>query len=223
VPLFVAYYRRALEKFLTIKRLLDTHALGDVRFVQVSLRQPLAPEELSGQPLPWRVVPEVAGGGRFVDLASHMLDLLDHLLGPIRQAQGTAANQAGCYPAEDIVTGTFVFESGALGLGAWCFTASDHEDWTVIEGSAGRLGYSTFDNRPVALTTAAGRSELSFEPPAHIQQPLIQAVVDALRGTGSCPSTGESAARTSWVMDQLLSDYYRPRAGEAASDHPTLG
>jgi hypothetical protein len=29
-------------------------------------------------------------------------------------------------------------------------------------------------------------------------------VVDALRGGDPCPSTGISAARTSWVMDQLL-------------------
>jgi hypothetical protein len=37
-----------------------------------------------------------------------------------------------------------------------------------------------------------------------VQQPLIQTVVDELLGLGRCPSTGESAARTNWVMDQML-------------------
>jgi predicted dehydrogenase len=153
------------------------------------------------------VIPEVAGGGRFVDLGSHMLDFLDFVLGPIRRVRGFASNQAGRYPAEDIVSGAFMFESGVHAAGTWCFTALDRQDWTEIVGSQGRLGYSTFDNRPVVLTTAAGQSEFAFDEPAHIQQPLIQSVVEALNGSGMCPSTGESAARTSWVMDQLLRDY----------------
>jgi hypothetical protein len=71
-------------------------------------------------------------------------------------------------------------------------------------GSDGRISYSTFDARPVILTTADGRSEFQYDYPEHIQQPLIQAVVNFLNGTASCPSTGESGARTSWVMEQML-------------------
>ena len=33
VPLFVAYYRRALARFLKIKQLLDSGAIGEPRFV----------------------------------------------------------------------------------------------------------------------------------------------------------------------------------------------
>ncbi len=204
VPLFVAYYRRALARFLKIKQLLDTGAIGEPRFVNITLYQPVAQDELTPQTLPWRVIPELAGGGRFVDIASHMLDFLDHLLGPIRAVQGFASNQAQLYPAEDIVTGTFMFESGVHGVGTWCFTGFDRWDRTEIVGSAGQLTYSTFDAQPVILTTSKGRTEFAYDYPAHIQQPLIQAVVDELNGVGACPSTGESAARTSWVMDEML-------------------
>ena len=38
---------------------------------------------------------------------------------------------------------------------------------------------------------------------------LTQTIVDELNGFGHCPSTGESGARTNWVMDQLLEEYYR--------------
>jgi predicted dehydrogenase len=204
VPLFVAYYRRVLARFLKIKQLLDTGAIGEPRFVNITLYQPVAQDELTPQTLPWRVIPELAGGGRFVDIASHMLDFLDHLLGPIRAVQGFASNQAQLYPAEDIVTGTFMFESGVHGVGTWCFTGFDRWDRTEIVGSAGQLTYSTFDAQPVILTTSKGRTEFAYDYPAHIQQPLIQAVVDELNGVGACPSTGESAARTSWVMDEML-------------------
>ena len=217
VPLFVAYYRRALPRFRRIRELIDGGTIGDVRLVTVALHQPLAPEELDPATLPWRVDPTIAGGGRFVDLASHMLDFLDHALGPIRDVHGFAANQGGRYAAEDVVAGSFVFESGVHGVGAWSFSAGTRQDRTEIIGSAGRISYATFGTDPIVVTTAVGTSELEIEHPAHIQQPLIQTVVDALRGIGSCPSTGESAARTSWVMDRMLAGF---RAGDAHDGIP---
>lgn len=204
VPLFVAYYRRALPRFLKIKELIDAGALGTVRYVTVTLHQPLTAQELDGSALPWRVDPAVAGGGRFVDLAAHTLDFLDHALGPIAEARGVASNQAGRYPAEDMVSGAFTFASGAHGVGAWCFSAYAREDRCEIVGTEGRLTFSTFDTRPIVLETRDGGTEYAIDNPAHIQQPLIQTVVNALNGAGECPSTGETAARTSWVMDRLL-------------------
>jgi predicted dehydrogenase len=204
VPLFVAYYRRALPRFLKIKQLVDSRAIGEVRFVSVTFYQPADLVRLKSAVLPWRVVPELSGGGLFVDLASHILDFLDYVFGPIVSVQGHASNQAGLYPAEDIVTGTFRFESGVHGVGSWCFAASDKCDQTRIIGSEGEISFSTFDANPILLTTPDGASEFRIDYPPHIEQPLIQTVVDELNGEGVCPSTGESAARTSWVMDQML-------------------
>ena len=206
VPLFVAFYRRALARFLKIKELVDTGALGEVRFVNITLHSPLSSDELDPHNLPWRVRPEIAGGGNFVDLSAHMLDFLDYVFGPVRRVQGFAANQAGRYPAEDVVSGSFVFESGVQGTGNWCFTAYDRRDHTEIVGSRGKLAYATFDASPLVLTTAEGRSEIAIDVPRHIQQPLIQTIVDTLNGQGQCPSTGETGARTTWVMDQMLKD-----------------
>jgi predicted dehydrogenase len=204
VPLFVAYYRRALPRFLKVKELIEAHAIGEVRFVNMMLCHPLSPEELDAKTLPWRVIPEVAGGGHFVDLASHMLDFLDYALGPIPRVRGFASRQSQKYPAEDIVTGTFVTKSGVHGVGTWCFSSFDRVDLTEIIGSEGKISYSTFDSKPVTLTTRKGLAEFPCDYPPHIQQPLIQMVVDDLNGVGTCPSTGETAARTTWVMDEML-------------------
>lgn len=208
VPLFVAYYRRALPRFLKIKELVDSGAIGEVRFVNITLYQPPRPQEQDAPNLPWRVRPEIAGGGLFVDLASHQLDFLDYVLGPITQVQGFAANQAGFYAAEDIVTAAFQFQSGAQGVGAWSFTAYAPEDRTEIVGSQGRIVYSTFGTEPILWQTTSRQTTFSLANPPHIQQPLIQTVVDALLGQGQCPSSGESAARTTWVMEQILAKYY---------------
>lgn len=214
VPLFVAYYRRAMPRFVKIKELLKAHAIGEVRMVTVNQRQPPAPADVDRQRPSWRVVPAIAGGGLFMDLACHTLDLLDHLLGPVVSASGGATNQAGLYDAEDIVTGHFRFQSGVHGVGSWCFTAADKVDRVEIVGSRGTIAFATFENAPVELA-AGGRTERFEIPhPPHVQQPLIQTVVDALTGHGVCPSTGTTAARTSWVMDQML-DGYRRRADRA--------
>lgn len=207
VSLFVAYYRRALARFLKIKDLLDTGVIGKPRFVTITLYEPARTHYGGAGELPWRVLPEIAGGGIFVDLASHQLDFLDYLLGPIQEAQGYAGNQAGQYPAEDIVSGSFLFESGVQGSGNWCFNAFDEMDHTEIVGDKGRISYSTFNAKPVVLTTAVGSNEFTIDYPAHIQQPLIQTVVDDLLGKGHCPSTGENGGRANWVMDQMLAGY----------------
>ncbi len=209
VPLFVAYYRRTLPRFARIKSLLQEGRLGTVRAVSVTLVRPPEPEHLDPQRLPWRVQPEIAGAGLFLDLASHTLDLLDYLLGPIDEVKGHASNQGGLYAAEDTVSGQFRFVSGAHGVGLWCFVSGARSDRVEILGSAGRLTFATFEDEPLVLETAAGREELRIPHPPHVQQPLIQTMVDELLGNPGalCPSTGDTASRTTAVMDTLLASY----------------
>ena len=209
VPLFTAYYRRALPRFLRVKAMVDAGDIGVVRAVVVTLYRR---HVMDAAALPWRVDPAMAGGGLFVDLASHTLDLLDFVLGPIASAEGGAANQGGFYGAEDIVSAALSFESGVRGTGLWCFTADRDEDRVEIIGDAGRIAFSTFDEAPVLLVRASGVESFVIPHPPHVQQPLIQSIVDALQGRGTCPSTGESGARTTRVMDSLLAPYYARRS-----------
>ncbi|GAA4300152.1 Gfo/Idh/MocA family oxidoreductase [Nibribacter koreensis] len=205
VPLFVAYYRRRLPSFLKVKELVDSGIIGDIRLVNVRLYHPPQPN-LNPDKLPWRVQPEIAGGGLFYDLASHQLDFLDYVFAPIISASGQTANQAGLYPAEDLVTAQFKFESGILGTGIWCFTVDPKQfkDETEIIGSKGRITFPSFAQSPVVLETAYGTQEFILPPPEHVQQPFIQTIVNELRGEGTCPSTGQTAMRTAWVMDQIM-------------------
>ncbi|MCC6167797.1 MAG: Gfo/Idh/MocA family oxidoreductase [Caldilineaceae bacterium] len=205
VPLFVAYYRRRLPTFLKVEEWLRAGAIGGLRTATITLLRP--PSQADHQPdKPWRVQPEIAGGGYFFDLASHQLDVLDYLLGPIAQATGYSANLAGLYVAEDTVCGSFRFASGVLGTGTWCFAAAPGQEAERIEllGSAGKITFSAFAlSDPIELEVGGQVERFQAEPPAHVQQPLIATVVDALLGRGDCPSTGVSAARTSRMLEQI--------------------
>ncbi len=210
VPLFVAYYRRALERFVTAKQLVDSGRLGEVRSIDVRYTSD-AQLRLDAADPPWRVRAEHAGGGLFLDLASHTLDVLDFLFGPLQQVSGTARNVAAPSQVEDEVELRFTTLAGALGRGHWSFASPSREDSITIAGSQGRLQLSTFGDSPLQLETTTGSEMLTLPNPAHIQQPLIQSIVDSLKGRGECPSTGVSAARTSDVMDRALLSYYGSR------------
>ncbi len=100
------------------------------------------------------------------------------------------------------------FKSGILGAGLWCFTVSEKESADRIEimGSAGRIRFATFATTPVELFIKGKQYNFPLPTPKHVQQPLIETVVNELLGKGKCPSTGESALRTAWVMDEILYD-----------------
>src|SRR5688500_10847548 len=128
VPLFVAYYRRALPRFTAVKALLAEGAIGEVQAASLVLVQPPGPQQAAdgqggGARLPWRLDPAISGGGLFLDLGSHMVDLIDHLLGPIVEVQGGASNRGGLYQAEDMVAGSFAFASGVRATALWSFAA----------------------------------------------------------------------------------------------------
>ena len=206
VPLYVAYYRRALPHFVKIKELLDAGAIGEIRTVHIHMRQVLVPDIIAKMEYNWRVDPEIAGGGYFYDLASHQLDLLDFFFGKITQASGFATNQGGEYQAEDLVVGSFVFERGILGTGTWCFSTSQlaEKDEIIIDGSKGQIRFATFGKGEFTLSHDFEEPlHFSIDLPKHIQKPLIQRIVQDLLGEGTCPSTGISGARTNWVMEEL--------------------
>jgi predicted dehydrogenase len=202
VGLFVAYYRRAMPRFLTVRELLDSGRIGDLRSVTIRNERPAAQADGG-----WRVDPEISGGGHFVDLGSHILDLLDWLLGPITYAAGVAANRGGRYSAEDLVTGVFTFRSGVTGVGVWNYDSFQGKDEVEIVGTAGSLGFSCFAEEPLRLLTDRGVEQIEAPYPEIVQLPLIQTVVNALTGNGKSASEGRSAMRTARVIDGLLADY----------------
>jgi predicted dehydrogenase len=205
VGLFVAYYRRAMPRFVTVKELLDSGRIGQLRTVSISNERPAPAAEADNEG--WRVDPEISGGGHFVDLGSHILDLLDWLLGPVTHAAGVATNRGGRYRAEDLVTGVFSFRSSVEGVGVWNYGSFQNTDQIEIIGTAGALRFGCFTDEPLQLLTADGVEPIKAPYPETVQLPLIQTVVNALTGRGESPSDGHSAVRTARVIDALLWDY----------------
>jgi len=209
VPCFVAYYRRHLPYFQKIKSLVNEGAIGKVVNVQIRFAQPPRAMDHNQKDLPWRLRPTISGGGYFYDLAPHQLDILQEMHGAILEAKGYRSNLGGLYEAEDTLSACFMFEDGLVGSGSWCFIAEEsaEEDRIELIGDKGMICFSVFTYEPIALHTKEGRQEIIVENPKYVQQPLIENVVNTLRGLETCDCTGESATMTNWVMDRILEKY----------------
>ena len=110
MPLFVAYYRRSLPAFLKVKSLIEDGVIGKPLSVNIRLLKSASNNDQKEELQSWHVNPNIAGGGYFYDLASHQLDYLDFILGPIKDAKGIAQNLGGLYQAEDMVSAVFTFQ-----------------------------------------------------------------------------------------------------------------
>ncbi len=203
VPLFVAYYRRALPRFLKIREMIDRGIIGPVRHVSINLSRATYPHDKYKE-YNWRTDPAIAGCGYFCDLAPHTIDILQFYFGKIIKANGGQQNNLELYEAEDIVCAEFEFENGIIGSGNWIFNHYESVDQVVITGTKGSITFPTFYPATLTLWQNNKTQNINIDNPLHIQQPLIQSIVDELTGKGKCPSTGESASFTNRVMDWIL-------------------
>ena len=187
--------------------------IGKILNVQIryteSLRTADAEAIRNHTPLPWRLQPEIAGGGYFYDMAPHQLDLLQDMFGVILEARGICANRGGFYDAEDSVSACFRFESGVPGSGSWCYVAheSAREDCIEIIGTEGQVSFSVFDYNPIRLQTSDGSESIMVPNPPYVQYPLIKNVIEDLQGLAVCTCTSVSATPVNWAMDRILGKF----------------
>lgn len=241
-PLFVAYYRRGLPRFRKVQELIESGRLGRLLAVShVYQGRASAPPPGGAAPAGWRERVEESGGGLFLDLGSHVVDLLEFLLGKLSRVAGFAARRSTAPGApaagaadpgvlaalstgsaalglpEDTVVMSFASESGVLGTVRHQFHTSASFDRLELVGTLGTLSASVFGREALELRTIErpGASErvesIEVEQPAHVHQPLVESIVGQLQGVGTCPSTGASALRASAVLDAVLDDYYGGR------------
>ncbi len=204
--LVVAHYRRAQPLYQKIKQLLADKVIGDTRFIKLELyKRSVSDEEMANPGRAWRVDNDIAGGGLFNDLSPHQLDLMYYFFGEADKISGFALNQAGLYNADDIVAGSILFQSGVLFSGVWCFTINnrDEKESCEIVGDKGKIVFSFFEHKPVLVTVNGETESFTFEPLQHVQQPMIEKIVDYFLDKGPNPCSGEEGVKVMTMIDKF--------------------
>jgi predicted dehydrogenase len=128
VKLMVGYMMRFHAHHQWLKAQIDAGALGQPVFgrAQLTCWYP----DIEGA---WRQDPILGGGGAFIDMGTHCLDLLEMFLGRVRRLTAVMGTLTHGYPVEDSATLLLEFESGARGLVDANFNIPDEASQNVLE------------------------------------------------------------------------------------------
>jgi predicted dehydrogenase len=199
----VAHYRRQQPLFLKIKELLAQKAIGDVRFIDMKMWQQHQSKIIAQTETNWRIDPAISGGGLFYDLAPHQLDLMLYFFGNPIRVSGVSFNAAQLYNADDTTAGQVLFETNCLFNGTWCFTSYEREDRCEIIGSEGKMSFSIFDHNPLILEREGTVTSLEFDKLQHVQQPMIEKVVQYFLGHSANPCSIEEGLQVMQIIDTM--------------------
>ncbi|MFE7085679.1 Gfo/Idh/MocA family protein [Sphingobacterium spiritivorum] len=205
--LVIAHYRRAQPYFRKIKELLNNGAIGTARLASVRyFQKTLTAEQLQQPKMKWRIDPQQSGGGLFHDIAPHQIDLMYYFFGKVAASTGISHNQSKMYQAHDIVSGQILFKNDVVFQGIWAFSVHEERDECEIIGSEGRISFSFFDQRIIRLSNKDGEQEFKFEPLPHVQQPMIEEVVNYFGGGDMNPCSAAEGLAVIQVMDSFTGD-----------------
>jgi len=186
-------------------------------------------------PIPgaFRQDPELGGGGSFIDMGNHCVDLLEQFFGRVREVKCYTANLVQDYASEDTAVAMLQFENGAVGVVDAMFNVPDaaarnalevygskgsvYSFGTIGQGSGGALR-AVLEKGDRAYDAAQQREEAGeqiIEPPVvNIYQAHIQAFCDAIANDTPAPISGEDGI---WSHKVIEACYESARTGCAVT------
>lgn len=128
VKLMAGYMMRFHAHHVRLKQLIEAGALGQVIYGRAQLTCWYPP--ISGA---WRQIPELGGGGAWMDMGSHCIDLLEMWLGPVARVAAFSRALTHAYPVDDSTTVLCEFASGAQGVVEVNFNVPDDAAQNSLE------------------------------------------------------------------------------------------
>lgn len=200
VELFVAYYRRFHPHVIKMKEIIDAGRIGRPVMAQIDFAQP----PTTNYDFKWRVEPEVSGGGLFVDVVTHRIDLMVYLLGEPLEANGTASTFDAASRVEDAAVLTIRFAGAALCSAMGDFASGRSADRFIITGTQGTICSERLDGHAFTLTAGDHCEAFNFSPLAAPHLGLIRHIERVLAGEEPNASSGRHGMATDWILDRGL-------------------
>ena len=203
----VAHYRRRLPLFMRINQMLQSGELGQPRHISLLFIQPDMDPLIASSEEYWRVIPDISGGGIFHDLAPHQLDLMLQYFGAPEVIQGFSLKRISKGTCDDCVSGQMRFKNDVLFQGHWDFASADGtvKDSCKITCDQGTITFSFFRSTSLLIKGKSGIETSNYEPPQHIQQPMIEAVNAYFLGEGENPCDASTGVNVMEMIDAFVS------------------
>lgn len=108
----VGYHNRFIGTFREVKRLIENNIIGEIYHFQGEAYGPVVTKEKGST---WRSNRK-EGGGCLYDYSSHVINLINYLIGVPKRTEGTILKSVFSKGVEDAVYSALIMESGLSGL-----------------------------------------------------------------------------------------------------------
>jgi len=201
VRLGIAYYRRFYPAVVRVKALITSGEIGQPVFAQMNAFEHFDPD--GDHPRRWLLDPSVSGGGPMMDFGCHRLEVLLHLLGPVRQTASIAANVAFDRAVEDTAAVLLQFDQGPVGVVAVTHASRVPQDTLQLFGTLGSVQIDELNAGTIRIRVGDRERVESHPPAANLHGPLVDDFVDAVL-TGREPAvTGTMGRAVADIEDQI--------------------
>lgn len=199
VRLFVAYYRRFQPHAEKMHKIIREGEIGRPvqAFIDIGFKM-----ENPGST--WKLDPKISGGGYFVDVGCHRLDLMVSLLGDVVEANGVVSVMDDDSKVEDCVSINLKFKSGCHGSVTADFRSGRNADKFSIFGTRGSLHNEWLDQQKFQLLRDQNRTDYEFEKLAAPHLGLIRHIEDVLLRGGPNRTSGSEALVTENILDTVV-------------------
>ena len=183
---FVCFYRRAMNRFMRLKQIIDDGEIGEITGVQI-----MRSAKALTDPAAWRADPGVCGGDVFTETDIHALDIMEMLMGPVHTFTYAKDRASATYSL------SVKFVSGKVAGGVWNYNSQVESDRFTILGTGGRIELDFFHNdQPLFIWNGNGCREEVITDSRHVGLNMEQAIVNELLGRGSFSGTLDNALET---------------------------
>jgi predicted dehydrogenase len=225
----VGYVLRFSDVFLQVKKLLDSHALGDLLSFRMEMSGPTVLQDAKSS---WRSRGD-AGGGCLYDFASHAVDLVNYLVGVPQRVTGAVLQSIHSRQVEDALCATFRYETDLWGSLAVNWSDASCRKPSYRFEALGRSGkiiadlhsYRVFFRTPPALEGFTDgwnqRHITDFVDPIRFYlrgyefTRQLDYFIDCIQGTASCGvSSFANALETDTVIASIRENAAREKRSE---------
>ena len=105
---------RFSDDILKVKKLLTENAFGKITLCSLYMKYYRSQEYYSSSP--WKGTKKFDGGGALMNQGIHGVDLLEYIVGPVKEVQGKARTLSHAIEVEDTAVAMLEFKNGALGV-----------------------------------------------------------------------------------------------------------
>ena len=197
---FVAYYRRFDAHVQKMRGLILDGVIGEPVQAFIDLAKPVNRSNDAG----WRERVPVSGGGHFVDVGCHRLDIMVYLLGDVDTAHGVVSRRDPSVAAEQAVALCVRFKSGAQLAALGDYTSGRRADHLRVIGVRGEVVMDSVDSYAVTLKTDAGERVFAFEPTHAHHLGLVRHIESVLAGREDNACSGRDGLQTEIILDAAV-------------------